>query len=141
MLADREQGVQARHRVLEHQAHSPTAETAQIGAAQAAGILAGEFQLPLAAAAGRQELKHGPGHGALAATRWTHQGQPLAGVEGQVEAIEGGALGAGVPHLELPQLQHRVVAPRERARDRKAGVRGGWRHGHGPDAAFWLVPA
>ena len=90
VLADGEQGVEPGHRVLEHQAHRFAPQPPQGGAPQAAGILACQEQVTLAAAAGGQQLQHRPGHRALAAARGTHQGQAFARAQAEIQAVQGG---------------------------------------------------
>ena len=122
MPADRHQRVETRHRILEHQAHGLTAQLAQGGAIELARILPQQLQVATATAAGGQQLQHGPGHGALAAAGGAHQGEAIAGFQGEVEAIERGPLGPWVVHQQASDPQHRG------AWNRKGGGRGhGWR--------------
>ena len=107
VLPNRQQGVEPRHRVLKHQPHRLTPQAPQGPLAQAARILAGQVQAALAAAAGGKQLQHGPGDRAFAAARGPHQGQALAGVEGQIQATEGGCGAAWVMDQQLLQAQDR----------------------------------
>ena len=131
VLPNRHQRVEPGHRVLEHQAHGPTAQPPQVPLTQPPRILAGQLQAALAAAAGGKQLQNGPGHRALAAARGSHQGQALAGLEHQIEAVEGGHGRAGIVNQQLLQAQDRSgrpVGPERSGGGRFAGRRSiGWR--------------
>jgi hypothetical protein len=68
VIADAQQRVEPGHRVLKHQAHRFAPQALQGGAAQTARVLAAEQQLAAGLAARRQQLHHGAGHRAFAAS-------------------------------------------------------------------------
>ena len=53
-------------------------------------------------------MQHCPGHGALAATGGTHQGEALTGVEVEGQASQGVGACSRVAHHQLIELQHRA---------------------------------
>ena len=108
VFPDGEQGVQPGHRVLEHQAHRFAAQMAQGRAPQLARVLTRELQCTAAGAALREQLQHGPRHGAFATAGWAYQGEAFPRVEDQIQPVEGGGVAAGVLHHQLLQGKHRA---------------------------------